>query len=151
MVAVGVARATGQCDKVTPGLEKYAVWIKATTCYYPTADAYVREDEAVGASRTEAGAASSVGRIPVLVLSQDSSKPIPPFLKGRITDADWKASSEAHDEDQKAFLTLSPRSRRVIATGSGHYIQYDQPGVVVAETVKLIDEIRSSKASPGGL
>lgn len=142
-VAVGIARASGQCDKVTPGLEKYAAWIKATTCYYPTADAYVREDEALGQSRKEAGASASIGDIPVVVLSQDPSKPIPLFLKGRISGVDWKASNDAHEADQKSFLALSPESRRVIASGSGHYIQYDRPDIVIAETARLAGEVRS--------
>lgn len=142
-VALGIARAVGQCDAVVPGLEAYAKWITATTCYYPTADVYVREDDALAQSRKEAGSAGSMGDIPLVVLSQDPKKPIPPFLRGHISEADWQASQTAHEKDQEGLLAMSAHSRQVIATGSGHYIQYERPDVVVAETSALVEQVRS--------
>lgn len=145
-VALGVARATGQCDAVPPGLELYAAWIRASTCYYPSADAYVREDDALAQSRMEGASARPLGALPVLVISQDPDRTMPPFLAKRVSQADWIASCTAHDREQEAFLRLSTQSRRIVAKGSGHYIQYDRPDVILKETESLIHDIRGGGA-----
>ena len=147
-VALGVTRLLGQCDYIAPGLEGYAGWIKANECYYPALDAYVREDHALDDSRQEAARTGPFGNLPLLVLSQDAKRPMPAFLSGRISAKDWSWSGAAHDAEQAAFLKLSTRSSRAIAPGSGHYIQYDRPDVLIQETAKFIHEIRSEN-EPG--
>lgn len=141
-VALGVARLMGQCDAVPPELEAYAGWIKASACHYPQLDAYVRESRALDDARKQAAATGPFGNLPILVLSQDPMRPMPVFLKNRVSEKDWTWSATAHDRDQAAFLGLSGRSRRVIAPGSGHYIQYDRPDVLVAETGNFIEQLR---------
>lgn len=138
MVALGVARVARQCDEVPSGLEAYAGWIKASACYYPVLDEYVREDDALGTSRVEGAITGPFGSLPILVLSQDTTRPMPAFLQKRVSVADWAAYSAAHDEEQIAYLRLSTQSRRVVAKGSGHYLQYDRPDVVVNEIERLI-------------
>ncbi|WP_158628803.1 alpha/beta fold hydrolase [Dyella choica] len=142
-VALGVARLIGQCDAIPAGMEAYAGWIKASACDYPQLDAYVREDRALGDSRREGAGIKSFGNMPLLILSQDTTRPIPTFLSGRITTKDWQQYAAAHGNEQAAYLKLSPRSRRVVAAGSGHYIHYDRPDVVIRETTALIGQIRS--------
>ena len=142
MVALGVARLAGQCDAVPPGLESYAGWIKADACHYPQLDVYVREDKALGKSRAEAARVKSLGNVPVLVISQDPDTDIPAFLKGRISPEDWNAGLSARVADQVNLLQLSTQSNRVVATHSGHYVQYDRPDVVVDEISSLVGRIR---------
>jgi pimeloyl-ACP methyl ester carboxylesterase len=146
-VALGVARLMGQCDAIPSGLEAYAGWIKASECDYPQLDAYVREDRALADSQKEGSRTGPFGSLPVLILSQDTKRPIPTFLAKRITEKDWLWYGTAHDQEQMAYLQLSTRSRRVIATGSGHYIHYDRPDVVIQETTNLIKQLRSGDAS----
>ena len=146
-VGLGIARLMGQCDSVPDGLEAYARWIKASACYYPQLDAYAREDRALDNSRTQGASTGPFGELPILILSQDPKKQIPSFLKNRVSSNDWALSTAAHDKDQAAYLQLSTRSQRVIATGSGHYIQYDRPDVVIQETTKFIEQIRKTGAS----
>jgi hypothetical protein len=43
---------------------------------------------------------------------------------------------------QEALKALSPLSWRVIARGSGHGVQHDRPGLVVAEMTRLITFLR---------
>lgn len=142
-VALGIARLMGQCDAIPPGLEAYAGWIKANECDYPQLDAYVREDRALADSQKQGARTGPFGNLPVLILSQDTKRPIPAFLAKRVTAKDWLWSSTAHDQEQAAYLQLSARSRRVIAAGSGHYIQYDRPDVVIQETANFIRQIRN--------
>lgn len=141
-VALGIARFMGQCDAVPPGLEAYAGWIKASACHYAQLDAYVRESHALDESRKQAAATGPFGDLPILILSQDPNRAIPAFLQHRVSQKDWTWSMTAHDQDQAAFLGLSTRSRRVTATGSGHYIQYDRPDIVIGETTKFIEQVR---------
>lgn len=146
VVALGVARLAGQCDSVPKGLEVYARWIKASACYYPQLDAYVREDRALAESRNQAASVASLGDLPILILSQDPKQSIPAFLQKRVSTKDWAWSTSAHDKDQAAYLKLSTRSRRVVAPGSGHYIQYDRPDILIQETTGFIEQIRGTNS-----
>lgn len=146
-VALGIARLMGQCDSVPPGLEAYAGWIKASECDYPQLDAYVREDRALDDSRKQGAHAGPFGDLPVLILSQDPKRAIPSWLAKRIPQKEWLQYNEVHDQEQAAYLQLSTRSRRVIATGSGHYIHYDRPDVVIQEITALIQQIRNDNPS----
>lgn len=146
-VALGVARLMGQCDSIPSGLEAYAGWIKASECDYPQLDAYVREDHALADSQKEGAHAGPFGNMPVLILSQDTRRAIPAFLSKRITAKDWQWYGAVHDQEQAAYLQLSTRSRRVIATGSGHYIHYDRPDVVIQQTITLVRQIRNDTDS----
>ena len=151
-VALGIARLMGQCDSIPEGLQAYAGWIKASECYYPALDDYVREDRALDQSRKQGALAGPFGDLPVLILSQDPKQTMPPFLSKRVSAQDWQWQSTAHDQEQAAYLQLSTKSRRVIAAKSGHYIQYDRPDVLIGETTKLIGQIRSdgTTLAPGG-
>lgn len=149
-VALGLARLMGQCDYIPPGLEAYKDWIKASECDYPQLDAYVREDRALADSQKQGLHAGPFGNLPILILSQDTKRAIPAFLSKRITKRDWLRYGTAHDQEQAAYLELSTRSRRVIASGSGHYIHYDRPDVVIQETTALVREIRNDANLLGG-
>jgi pimeloyl-ACP methyl ester carboxylesterase len=52
------------------------------------------------------------------------SKPLVVVTRGRDLDPQWRAS-------QAALLRLSINSTQVVAAASGHYVQLDQPAVVV--------------------
>lgn len=146
-VALGVARLMGQCDAVPKGLEAYAGWIKGSACDYPQLDEYVREYRATDDSHGQGAKTGPFGNLPILVLSQDPKWAIPDFLSKRVTQKDWLWASTAHDQEQAAYLQLSTNSRRVIATGSGHYIQIERPDVMIQETTTLIRQIRSTNVS----
>jgi pimeloyl-ACP methyl ester carboxylesterase len=142
MVALGIARAAGQCDVVPKGLEHYAGRIKANACIPSQQNAYEQEDEALTVARTQAAEAGPFGNLPILVLSQDPQNKIPPFLAGRLSANDWHTWTTNHDLEQQAYIKLSARSRRVIAQGSGHYVHYDRPDVVIREVTAFIQSIR---------
>jgi pimeloyl-ACP methyl ester carboxylesterase len=142
MVALGIARAAGQCDTVPNGLEAYAGWIKANACILSQLNAYEQEDKDLGAARTQAAHTGPFGDLPILVLSQDPANRMPSFLAGHLSAADWHAWTVAHDAEQAAYIKLSTNSRRVIAAGSGHYVQYERPDVVNQEVISFIRSIR---------
>jgi len=145
MVALGIARAAAQCDVVPKGLEAYAGWIKANACIPSQQNAYEQEDEALTAARAQAGKTGPFGNLPILVLSQDPQNKVPPFLAGRLSTNDWHTWTTNHDLEQQAFVELSSRSRRVIAQGSGHYVHYDRPDVVIREVTGFVQAIRGER------
>ena len=148
-VALGAARLMGQCDEVPPGLTAYTGWVKANACHYPQLDTYVREDRGLEKSRKEAAATGPFGNLPILILSQDPKRDMPASLQQRVSSNDWNLYTSAHQKEQEAYLRLSTISRLVIAEGSGHYIHYDRPDLVIQETTKFIEQIRGNTI-PGG-
>jgi pimeloyl-ACP methyl ester carboxylesterase len=57
-----------------------------------------------------------------------------------------EAAAEARDANQVALAGLSPRSRHIVAHGSGHFPQLSEPGVVV-DAVKWVVE-QAAAGSP---
>jgi len=47
----------------------------------------------------------------------------------------------------RALARLSSKGRHLIATGSGHWIQFDEPGLVVAVVRDIVDRARQSDAA----
>jgi pimeloyl-ACP methyl ester carboxylesterase len=46
---------------------------------------------------------------------------------------------------QQNLLKLSTRSRRIIAKGSGHYVQLDRPDLIAREVPVFIEQIRGTE------
>ena len=51
-------------------------------------------------------------------------------------------------EMQKALARLSSRSKHIIAERSGHYIQMDQPEIVVDSVRQVVEATRASDRRP---
>lgn len=145
MVWLGIARAGGQCDAVPAGLETYAGWIKANACVPSQFNAYEQEDRGLADALAQGARTGPFGDLPVLILSQDPQKPIPPFLAKRVSADDWRAWVSSHDREQEAYVKLSTRARRVIAGGSGHYVHYDRPDIVNQEVTSFVQSIRTER------
>jgi pimeloyl-ACP methyl ester carboxylesterase len=71
------------------------------------------------------------------------SKPLVVVTRGQDLDPAWRAG-------QAALLRLSTRSSQVMAAGSGHYVQLDQPDVVVDAVRSVIAAARELAANPPG-
>jgi pimeloyl-ACP methyl ester carboxylesterase len=48
---------------------------------------------------------------------------------------------------QRQFARLSLRSRHMVATKSGHWIQFDEPDLVLAVIGEMVDHARQSSAA----
>jgi len=83
-------------------------------------------DEGTGMpeSLAQAGAVTSFGTIPLIVLS-----------RGLDRDQDWQRM-------QTELLHLSSHSHHLIADQSGHNIQLDQPAAAVGAIVQMVEQIR---------
>jgi pimeloyl-ACP methyl ester carboxylesterase len=148
LVALGVARLSGQCTVVPPGLEAYAGWLKANTCVLSQITAYQREAAGFPASLSEAAHTGPYGNLPILVFSRDMQLPMPPHLPVPISSEDWRKGNAVHDVAQEDLKQLSRDSHRIIAKGSGHYIHFDRPDLLDREIPSFIGEIRGHAPPP---
>ena len=80
---------------------------------------------------------TSFGNMPLIVLSQGRWNAIP-----FITEAESQRSWEMWQEMQSRLVSLSSESRQVIAEQSEHYIQIDQPDLVINAIRELVASIQ---------
>ena len=125
----GWFRLTGQCKgEVENGLEAYIDFATAEACRPRFATSYLGEWDDFWRSAAEAGQARCCSDVPLLVISQDPDRPKPGW------DAQSLAANPIWARLQENVKRLSPRSRRIIARGSGHHVMIDRPGFVVRAT-----------------
>lgn len=82
------------------------------------------EGRGMPASLAQAGAVTTFGDIPLIVLS-----------RGLDPDADWQAA-------QTELLHLSSRSQQLVADRSGHDIQLEQPEAAATAIVQIVAQLR---------
>lgn len=107
--------------------------ILATSHYFETA---IAETEALEQSFAEVRAAkiTSFGDLPLVVISRGMSDPLPGF-----SEAEAQQYEQAWQVMQSELVALSTNSRQVIAEQSGHYIQLQQPQLVIEAVVQVVE------------
>jgi pimeloyl-ACP methyl ester carboxylesterase len=82
---------------------------------------------------------TTLGDIPLVVLAAGQS----PISAGRgISAADVEQFNALAPQLQAELAALSPRGKLVVAENSGHYIQVDQPELVVAAIREVVEAAR---------
>ncbi len=93
-----------------------------------------------------AAAQHAFGALPLIVITHAAPPPSSP------ADANKALANEALlDETQRQdaqIAHLSSNSEQILALRSGHYIQQDQPGVVIDAVRQVIDAVRHHAALP---
>ena len=84
-----------------------------------------------------------IGDIPLVVLTRDVMQDEVPEGLG-IDAAVFQEAGQAGLELQQELAQLSTDGRHQIAAESGHYIHWDQPGIVVDVIVEMVSVFRSS-------
>ena len=87
-------------------------------------------------SSKQAGRLASFGKIPLLIISQDTD------LQKAIAEKPIWA------REQESSKALSPFSWRVIARASGHMVPLDRPDLVITEVTRLIVHLRGGPPPP---
>ena len=85
---------------------------------------YIDESKGMGESLAQAGAITSFGTVPLIVLS-----------RGQDQEQEWQAM-------QTDLLQLSSQSQQLIADRSGHKVQLDQPEAAVGAIVQMVEQVR---------
>jgi pimeloyl-ACP methyl ester carboxylesterase len=91
--------------------------------------AYLGEAQAIPTSLAEAGAVTSLGDLPLIVLS-----------RGLDPAAEWQAG-------QLKLVGLSSNSQHLIAEKSGHNIELSQPEAAVAAINQMVQKVRAGAAA----
>ena len=110
-----------------PGFESYSDYEQLTL-------------DASGAEMRQAQADTPLHRMPLVVLSHSLTDPNP---FGFPPDFPVAALNRAFNTSQDKLAALVPGARHVIASRSGHYIQLDQPRLVIDVIRSVVKEARS--------
>ena len=134
----GYPRLIGKCHFQPPkGLENIAALMNAEECRPERVEANLRELLDVESASQQAGRLTTFGDKPLLVISEDPKRNNP-------------EQAQAWEREQEQLKSLSPKSWRVIAEGSGHAVMLARPDLVVAEITKLVGYLRGDAVPPFG-
>ncbi len=85
-----------------------------------------------------------LGSLPLLVLSQDTARPLDPALLADAALASREhAQRRAWDRLQQALAAASTRGRRKVIAGSGHLIQHDRPQAMIDAVTAFVVTLRN--------
>jgi pimeloyl-ACP methyl ester carboxylesterase len=140
LIALGIARLVGQCSDVdATATGAYTGWLKAdNNCNPDFIDTYQRESDGVAPSASETMHTGPFADLPILIFSQDPASGDIPGVAEDVQQRMRQTWTSLHEGLKK----LSPRTKRIVAKGSSHYVQRDRPGLVTRETTLFIREIR---------
>ncbi|HZA75532.1 MAG TPA: hypothetical protein VE623_03985 [Acidimicrobiales bacterium] len=86
---------------------------------------------------------SAVGRAFALEGARDVSAATAPGAWGSLPIVVITAGSDGDPELGEEVAALSEASRHIVADGSGHYVQYERPQVVVDAIVDVVERART--------
>ena len=86
----------------------------------------------------DAAAASPLRRVPLVVLSRGRPVELPADVPAGFSDA----LEQAWAVGQAELATLAPRGRQIVAPRSSHYVQLEQPALVVRAVRQVVETIR---------
>ncbi|HET7091946.1 MAG TPA: alpha/beta hydrolase, partial [Thermomicrobiales bacterium] len=94
---------------------------------------------AASAAMRQAAAAHPLRRMPLVVLSRGKPVALPPNVPADFSPAAFEAAWRG---GQSQLAALEPDAIHVIAAGSDHYIQVEQPALVIAAIRKAVAAVR---------
>jgi len=139
-IPFGISRLMQWCGY---GPAEIRPMLRTVECRWGPWQEHVAEEGSFEESAEGARRAGPLGNIPLVVLSHDPDKLYP--VPGR-SPRSAKEMNPQWEELQSELAQLSTDSSRVIATGSGHYIQYDRPDLVIEAAKKLVEQTRKRRA-----
>ncbi len=139
----GVPRLTGQCSGYLPGSTGQAGILQAEDlCDFPF-HAVAAEMDSFNQSGHETVHTGPYGALPILIFSQDVTTMRLPVSAQQTADL-----AKAFSQMQEDLKKLSTRSRRIIAKGSGHYVQLFRRDLIWKEVPLFIEQIRGTAPQP---
>jgi len=127
----GIPRLLGLCDGDAR--------VRAADCNWNSAREGVAELNAFPESAAQAAGSSSLGDMPLAVLSHDPDKPSSemPTDLAKTVNAEW-------EKMQEELARLSTRGTQTIAKNSAHYIQSDRPDVVIDAVHRIANQAQAN-------
>lgn len=134
----GIPRLMGWCGTDPPELRSM---VRAVECQVKPFREIHAEWATVDESAAQVRATGSLGNMPLVVLSRDPDR-AEPGLPASVA----KPMNQAWEQMQEELTHLSSNRARVIAKGSGHYIQIDRPDLVIEAVDKVVQQCRKPQA-----
>lgn len=134
---LGIPRLAGICSHPKLGFDARTGMLQREDVCHTEYGLVISELEARNRSDQQVAQTGPYGELPLLILSHDPAQKQAENQLGH----GW----EKAQEDLKK---LSLRSRRIIAKGSGHYIQFDRPDLIEREVPLFVEQIRGEVPSP---
>jgi pimeloyl-ACP methyl ester carboxylesterase len=128
----GIPRLLGVCDSDPE--------VRAAECNFHSAREAVAELKSASESAAQTARTGPFGDLPLTVLSSDPDHPRPDLPEDLV-----KPTNDAWQQMQAELSHLSTKGTRVVAKGSGHYIQIDRPGVVIEAVHNIVDQARRTQ------
>ena len=138
--AVGIPRWLGQCTGRIPGFDAAAAKLLAEDQCRDRSGAIAAELENFDRSGEETVHTGPYGALPILIFSQDTAK--------GISEGEPRELGNAWNQMQEDLKKLSTRSRRIIAKGSGHYIQVNRADLIEREVPLFLEQVRDTAPEP---
>jgi pimeloyl-ACP methyl ester carboxylesterase len=105
-------------DRLPTDVQRLQVWATAQPKHWEATSGDFGGEAAERLYKIDHATEHPLGRIPLIVLSQDMS-----------TRTDEHA--KIHDRTQQAMARYSERGKQIVVHGAGHHIQLEQPQVVI--------------------
>jgi len=140
MFAAGIPRLLSGCRWNHRGFDAYSAKLQGEDRCHEAFGGIAGERASFDLSGAETAHTGPYGALPILIFSQDPSATGPDPLAAEA-DRAWNRM-------QDDLKNLSTRSRRIIARGSGHYIQIQRPELVENEVSLFIGQIRGDALRP---
>lgn len=109
--------------------------------------AVAEEVEALSTTISQAGTPGSLGDMPLIVLTADTSEEemqaqIPAYLKSVVRPEVIRKVFEVSRVMQQELVGLSNRGRQIMIPNTGHMIHLDQPQVVIDAIQSVMEQVR---------
>jgi pimeloyl-ACP methyl ester carboxylesterase len=143
---LGIQRLGGRCGQhewtgmgtVPSDSPESVAWLRADDCMLSVLKTTGREEADFRSSCQEASQTGPFPNLPILIFSED-----PQYMPADWTPANlFPVFASRWNSLQEGLKQLSPRSRRIIARGSSHYVQVDRPELVIAEAGHMVRSIQ---------
>jgi pimeloyl-ACP methyl ester carboxylesterase len=138
----GLPRLMGLCGQVPDPLSHLQEMNTYNQCRVSFFRTLEQELNGLEASAREVAGTRGLDDLPLIVVSRDYSEPEP----GLAPDVSERARAVGK-EMQEELSQLSSRGRLVTAAGSGHYVQWDRPEVVIQAIQEVTEEARGNSGS----
>ena len=141
--AIGWTRLTGGCGPDVPAaLIRFALLDAAEECRPSYETSSTGERDELQRSAEEVAKLACCGRLPTLIISQDPDRNRPGWGPQDMAD------KRVWGYLQEQMKSLSPCSRRIIASSSGHHVMIDRPEVIARNIKALLQHEQGSPECP---
>lgn len=141
LTVVGIPRLLGRCSPSSfPEFDAEAAKLQAEDRCHERFETIRAEGENMDRSGEETVHAAPYGGLPILIFSQD---PATAVSRGYPINL-----AKVWNKMQEDLKRLSTRSRRIIAKGSGHFIQLDRPDLIEKDVPLFIGQVRGTLPEP---